>query len=80
MYAEEILKHVANNITQLKAAERNQLLRLLKCFEKCFDGTRGYWGTDNIELKLNKILKCLSVNIIRSLELTNILFARSLND
>ena len=50
-------KQVADNATQLKAEERNQLLRILEYFKEFFDGTIGDWDTEPIYLELKSYSK-----------------------
>ena len=52
-YVNSDLKQVVDNTTHLNAAERTQLIRILKYFEDLFDGTLGDWYTDPVDLELN---------------------------
>ena len=53
-YVKAYLKQVANNVNQLNAEERAQLLILLEDFEDLFDGNLEDWATEpvNLDLKL----------------------------
>ena len=66
-------------ITQphLNADKGTQVLRLLEYFKDLFDGNRGDWYTDTVDLKKIQILNRLNKNIIRYLVLTKRPFAKS---
>ena len=52
-YANEDLKQVADNATQLNSEERTQLFRILEDFEDLFGGTLGGWDIEPVNLDTN---------------------------
>ena len=56
-YANEDLKQVADNATQLNSEERTLVLSLLEDFKDLFDGTLADWGTDPVNLEIKTYYK-----------------------